>query len=137
MKKLTIFFIILFFCTSGLVAESSFPKSKTNNRINPCLFVSSDGLNLYKYIAWEDSETKKYSLTFINTSLASNIMISINIEFANEKKFDEVFKDFDISNVDMEFKKLKQRLDAKGFIPDYYYSDNKLTSVVYMINKEI
>ena len=133
MKKLFLFIVSMLF-VSGLFSSPEFPTSIYNNRTKPFIFVSSDGLNKYELLTFQDS--KLHSLNFINTSLVTDVMISINIEFENEQKLKTFIKDFDIGNIDNEFKKVKYYLDSCGFIPDYFYKEQKLKSVIYMINTE-
>lgn len=126
MKKLFTLILASLFYFSIFAVAPKVPKMINYSDTDPYLYMSNDCLNMYsiKAIVNTDTKTSKYQLSFINYSLVINTLISIQLTFPSEQQLDNFIKDYDLSDLENEFKKLRQSLIKNNCTPDIYPAIN-------------
>ena len=136
MKKLTTIFLLFSVFVSGLFANPKIPKNSIGNFDNePYYFTSNDCLNNLSINCFISKTKFRTELHFINYSLVNNSIISIQIYFESEKALDDFIKDIDLSNLDAEFKRIRQTLINADIKADFIQTDAD-KSVTREINPE-
>ena len=142
MKKLCIFILASVFCFGLFAATPKIPKNINYDETKPFTFISNDCLNSYSIIAnvVNTKKVNEYKISFINHSLLINTLISIQISFQDEKQLNDFINNFDLSDIENEFSKLRKTFIQSNLQPDIYpktddFYDNKNipTSIVYMV----
>lgn len=126
MKKLFILILANLFCLGLFAVAPKVPKMVNYSDTDPYLYISNDCLNMYRIIAnvHSDKKSSNYQLSFINYSLVIDTLISIQINFSSEQQLDNYIKDIDLSDLESEFKKLRQSLIKNNCTPDIYPAIN-------------
>lgn len=135
MKKLTTLFV-LFFLAVGLFAEQVIiPKNINNSEKEPFIYINDSITNMYTVSAFVNNDF--YGLEFSNTSLTSDVFISLKITFENEKKLDDFINknftskmSYDIPNT---FISIRNRIIDISDKKEYSINkdENKLEGVTY------
>ena len=142
MKKLFIFILASVFCFGLFAATPKIPKNINYDETKPFTFISNDCLNSYSIVAKivNLKNVKEYKISFINHSLIINTLISIQISFQDEEQLNNFINNFDLSDIENEFIKLRKKLVQNNLTPDIFpesddFYDNETipTSIVYMV----
>lgn len=113
MKKLTTLFILIFIVSASFFAQAKIPYNSYDDEIEPYIFTSSDRQYSYS-IRGSDAPYDKAKLSFIKWHIPTNTNVSISINFDNKDIYDKFTKDFDISEIEMEFSKLEKKVVKSG-----------------------
>ena len=123
-------------------ATPKIPKNINYDDTKPFIFISNDCLNSYSIVAKivNLKNVKEYKISFINHSLIINTLISIQISFQDEEQLNNFINNFDLSDIENEFIKLRKKLVQNNLTPDIFpepddFYDNETipTSIVYMV----
>lgn len=109
MKKL-ILCVILFSLFASVFASPKIPVSTSDDYVEPYIHSSNDGLNSYRIDAFVSKSSYNTKLSFINYFILTDELISIQIYFENAASYQEFTKNFDLSNIEEEFVKLRKKL---------------------------
>lgn len=115
MKKLFLILLISLF-VSSLFSQANIPIGNLSDDYEPYISISNDGLCSYSIKA-VILPSKKVNFSFIKFFMNTNNNISISIEFDNEEVYKSFTKDFDISEIEMEFSKLQKKIIQSGIQP--------------------
>lgn len=139
MKKLTTILILVFIVSAGLFANPKIPK--IDNYLdsldsdftgkNYLCYMNDSCTNLYKIFAVTD---KKYTLYFSNTSLITNINITLCMLFPSEKDLDNYIYELDTSDLENEFKSIRRTIIKYNINPVYSTGkDNAISKITYTV----
>ena len=112
MKKLTTLILASLFCF-GVFAAPKIPIGTLSDDFEPYIYMSNSGLNSYsiKAIIYPSGSV---ALRFINWSLITDENVSIQIDFNDEKTFYAFTKNFDLSDIENEFSKLRKSIISQN-----------------------
>lgn len=143
MKKLSTLFILIIITITGLFANPKIPKvdnyfdtlSDDYTGTNYLFYINNSGTNSYKLFA--EITSKKNTLYFTNTSLITNIEISLCMIFPSEKDLDNYISNIDTSNLEIEFNSIRNTFIKYDIKPVYSTGEkNKVTKILYTAHQE-
>ncbi len=139
MKKLTTLFILIFIVSTGLFANPKIPKIENYldsldsdfTGTNYLCYMNNSCTNFYKIFAVTDT---KYTLYFSNTSLVTNINITLCMNFPSERELDNYIYELDTSDLENEFRNIRKTFIKYNINPVYSTGKNDtITKITYTV----